>query len=84
MRKPLQETLAAGVPVGGGALDEQEELALLAEFTRHDSVAALAGAIAARLGRNAKTSDLIARADLDPSPAETGVFPRSSMAATAR
>ena len=49
-----------------GGLREQEELALLAEFMRHGTVAALAGAIAARLGEDARQADLIARADLGP------------------
>ncbi len=43
-----------------------EETALLAEFMRHDSVASLAGAIAARLGGNARQADLLARANLAP------------------
>jgi hypothetical protein len=42
----------------------QSELALLAEFTRHDSVIALASAIAERLGGAACEKDLIAGADL--------------------
>jgi hypothetical protein len=47
------------------ATREQAELALLAEFMRHGSVAALAGAIAKRLGGRARGADLIDRADLD-------------------
>ena len=47
---------------------DENEIALLAEFMRHDSVASLAGAIAARLGGKARQADLIARADLDPRP----------------
>jgi hypothetical protein len=39
-------------------------LALLAEFTRHDSVASLAGEIAKRLGAGVRGRDLIAAADL--------------------
>lgn len=63
MRKQLKrETLAAAPLPDCEAADE--ELALLAEFTRHDSVAALASAIAARLGGEARTVDLITRADL--------------------
>ena len=46
--------------------DERRELALLAEFVLHDSVASLAGAIAVRLGANARDEDLIATADLRP------------------
>ena len=49
---------------GSRAADEQNELALFAEFTRHDSVAALARAIAQRLGGVAGEKDLIAGADL--------------------
>jgi hypothetical protein len=50
------------------APDEQSELALLAEFVRHDSVAALAGAIAERLGGTVHERDLIAGADLGSGP----------------
>jgi hypothetical protein len=46
------------------ATDERRELALLAEFMRHDSVVALAGEIAERLGANVRGNDLIAAADL--------------------
>jgi hypothetical protein len=45
-----------------GAADELRELALLEEFNCSDSVAALAGAISARLGRKARSKDLIAEA----------------------
>ena len=62
-KRQSRETLAAAAPDSRPA-DDQQELALFAEFTRHDSVAALASAIAARLGGNARTLDLIARADL--------------------
>jgi hypothetical protein len=44
--------------------DERGELALLAEFMRAKSVAALAGEIADRLGAGARGDDLIAAADL--------------------
>lgn len=44
--------------------DEMRELALLEEFTRHGSVASLAGAIAVRMGGSAEEEDLIARAGL--------------------
>jgi hypothetical protein len=47
------------------AADEQAELAFLAEFMRHDSVASLAGAIAERLGGNVCGNDLIAGARVD-------------------
>jgi hypothetical protein len=46
------------------ATDETRELALLAEFMRHDSVASLANGIAERLGANVRDKDLIAAADL--------------------
>ena len=46
------------------ATDETRELALLAEFVRHDSVASLANQIAERLGPNVRGKDLIAAAEL--------------------
>ena len=46
------------------ATDETRELALLAEFMRHDLVASLANEIAERLGPNVRDKDLIAAADL--------------------
>ena len=46
------------------AMDERSELALLAEFMRADSVAALAGDIAERLGADLRGDDLIAAAGL--------------------
>ena len=46
------------------ATDETRELALLAEFMRHDFVASLANEIAERLGANVRGNDLIAAADL--------------------
>jgi hypothetical protein len=49
------------------AADEERELALLAQFMRHDSVASLANAIAERLGGSMRVRDLIAAAGLDPS-----------------
>jgi hypothetical protein len=50
----------------GNDVAQENEIALLAEYMRHDSVASLASAIAARLGGRARQADLIARADLDP------------------
>ena len=47
------------------AAEEEIELALLAQFMRHDSVASLAKAIAKRTG--VRSGDLIAAAGLDPS-----------------
>ena len=49
------------------ATGETRELALLAEFMRHDSVASLANEIAERLGANVRDKDLIAAADLGAS-----------------
>jgi hypothetical protein len=45
------------------AAEEEAELALLAQFMRHDSVASLANAIAERAG--VRSRDLIAAAGLD-------------------
>ena len=42
--------------------DESVEMALLAEFISHDTVASLAAEIAQRLGAKARAQDLIARA----------------------
>ena len=47
------------------ATEEESELALLAQFMRHDLVASLAKAIAERTG--VRSRDLIAAAGLDPS-----------------
>ena len=44
------------------AEEEREALALLAQFMRHDSVASLAQAIAARSGGSMRAGDLIAAA----------------------
>ena len=46
------------------AAEEENELALLAQFMRHDSVASLAEAIAERKG--VRSGDLIVAAGLDP------------------
>ena len=62
------ETFASAPRAEDVAQGEENEIALLAEFMRHDLVASLAGAIAARLGGKARQADLIARADLDPRP----------------
>ncbi|HEY6521872.1 MAG TPA: hypothetical protein VIZ19_21235 [Roseiarcus sp.] len=51
------------------AAEEESELALLAQFMRHDSVASLAKAIAERQG--VRTGYLIAAAGLDPSRADS-------------
>ena len=47
-----------------GAAEEERELALLAQFMRHDSVASLAEAIAARSDGSMRAGDLIAAAGL--------------------
>ncbi len=44
--------------------DDEAERALLAEFQRHDSVAALARALAGRPGETARDKELIAEAGL--------------------
>lgn len=63
------ETFVSTRGRGGEVVQHDEsEIALLAEFMRHDSVASLAGAIAARLGGKTRRADLIARADLDSKP----------------
>ena len=51
------------------AAEEESELALLAQFMRHDSVASLAKAIAERTG--VRSGDLIAAAGLDPRRADS-------------
>ena len=51
------------------ATEEESELALLAQFMRHDSVASLAKAIAERTG--VRSGDLIAAAGLDPRRADS-------------
>ncbi len=66
MRNDVKRQPAAATRRGKPCASEEErEKALLAEFTRHDSVASLAGAIAGRLGGNARKEDLVARAGLD-------------------
>jgi hypothetical protein len=45
---------------------EERELAVLAQFVHHDSVASLAKAIAARSGGSVRAGDLIAAAGLGP------------------
>jgi hypothetical protein len=57
---------SAAAPKRSRDSDETRELVLLEEFVRHKSVAALAGAIADRLGRATRAEDLIARATLEP------------------
>ncbi len=50
MQKRLRGKIFAAARRAKRVAREQDELALLAEFMRHGSVAALAGAIAKRLG----------------------------------
>jgi hypothetical protein len=65
MRNPsTSKRYAAARRDGTRADPERRELALLEEFNRSNSVAALAGAIAARLGRMARSEELIAEAGL--------------------
>ena len=49
------------------AAEEERELALLAQFMRHNSVASLAKAMAARSGGSMRARDLIAAAGLNSS-----------------
>jgi hypothetical protein len=65
MRKPARfRSYAAARQSGTRADDERRELQLLLEFTNSSSVASLAGAIAARLGRESRSEDLIVEAGL--------------------
>jgi hypothetical protein len=58
-----QPTPDRNEPLRVRAADEERELALLAQFMRHDSVASLADAIAQRT--SVRGADLIAEAGLD-------------------
>ena len=51
------------------ATEQENELALLAQFMQHDTVASLANAIAERTG--VRRADLIAAAGLDPRCADS-------------
>ncbi|MBV8795897.1 MAG: hypothetical protein JO136_13275 [Hyphomicrobiales bacterium] len=64
---PNQPTADQDEPLRARATDQERELALLAQFMRHDSVASLADAIAELTG--VRGGDLIAEAGLDPSRA---------------
>jgi hypothetical protein len=64
MRKMQKRKTLCKTTLDTSHASEERELALLAEFVRHDSVAALAGAIAGRLGEKARKADLIAEAGL--------------------
>ena len=63
-----QLTGERGEPLRIRAAEEERELALLAQFMRHDSVASLADAIAELTGVRGR--DLIAEAGLDPRAAD--------------
>jgi hypothetical protein len=63
-------TADADDPIRVLAADEEGELALLAQFTRCDSVASLANAIAERLGDSVRGRDLIVAAGLGSSGGE--------------
>jgi len=58
-----------------GPNDDGLELALLAEFMAHDSVASLARAIANRLGGKARAEDLMSCANLRPGYERRRSFP---------
>lgn len=63
MGNPAKSTRYAAASRRAGAVEgELRELALLEEFNGSKSVAALAGAISERLGRKARSKDLIAEA----------------------
>ena len=65
MRKPAKSRRYAAARRGEGRFGETErEQALLDEFRRSESVAALAARIAQRLGRRTRSEDLIADAGL--------------------
>jgi hypothetical protein len=66
-----QPTAKADNHLRARAAEEERELALLAQFMRHDSVASLAKAIAERSGGGLRVRDLIAAAGLDPSHTES-------------
>ena len=73
MRTLLEEPKAnAENHLRARAAEEESELALLAQFIRHDSVASLANAIAERLGGNARGGDLIVAAGLSLNGGESG------------
>jgi hypothetical protein len=61
LKRPIADSARRA---GSSATNERRELALLAEFMRHESVASLANDIAERLGANGRGEDLIAAAGL--------------------
>ena len=66
MQKPelYEPTAELNRRPGPDGADDTPELSLLTQFMRHDSVAALASAIAERLGGAMRGGDLIAAAGL--------------------
>jgi hypothetical protein len=66
-----QPTAPTGDHLRARTAEEERELALLAQFMRHDSVASLAKAIAARSGGSMRAGDLIAAAGLGPNRRES-------------
>ena len=65
MNKPRKLPTAHADPcLRARTVEEQRELALLAQFTRHDLVASLAKALAACSGGSMRAGDLIAAAGL--------------------
>ena len=68
MRTVREQPANRGESLRVRTAEEERELALLAQFMRHDSVASLADAIAEVTG--VRGGDLIAEAGLDPGRAE--------------
>jgi hypothetical protein len=66
-----QLTADAGPCLRAHGADEEQELALLTQFMRHDSVASLANAIAERSGGNMRGGDLIAAAGISSSDSDS-------------
>jgi hypothetical protein len=78
MRTPLGQSKAAQDPhLHVHAAEEERELALLAQFMRHDSVASLANALGQRTG--ARGEDLIAAAGLDRAAPTTDTAARKRL-----
>jgi hypothetical protein len=72
MQMPVSDQPTAGLDgrLAAQRADETRELALLAQFMRHDSVASLASAIAERSGGAMRGGDLIAAAGLCARPTD--------------
>ena len=71
MQRLVDKRAAAASKHFPARADEEHELALLTQFMRHDSVASLAKAIAARSGGSLRAGDLIAAAGLSPRAGDT-------------